>query len=244
MADPKLKAARAKVHLETLRKELDSFYESKPYSLIREDDLKHGRYRIQVKLEQIPDPIFLIAGELFYCLRSSLDQLIFALAHLSIPYPKGTQFPILDTDIATDKEIKKRFNKQLTGVPADAVLIIESLQPYHGGNAAAINSHLLWRLNWLCNIDKHRRIPLHGKEIEFKFPLFPHSAGPLIEFDADNSMVSVPIDLKSKMALDPNISFKVVFGDLSDGIACDFAGIEGIYNFVANDVIPRFARFF
>ncbi len=40
------------------------------------------------------------------------------------------------------------------------------------------------------------------------------------------------------------ISFKVVFGDMSDGISCDLDGVTDIYNFVVDSVIPRFARFF
>ncbi|MGO9093914.1 MAG: hypothetical protein ACLQGV_01710 [Bryobacteraceae bacterium] len=244
VADPHLKTTRAKVHLDALRKELHSFCESKPYSFVREEDIEHGRYRIRVDIGAIPDSIFLIAGDLLYCLRSSLDQLVFALAHLTVPYPEDTQFPILAKDIASDKDTRKRFEKQTHGVPTEAVRIIESLQPYHGGNAGAIRSHLLWRLNWLGNIDKHRRIPLHGGEIVFAFPFLPKASAPMIEFDHDNGVISVPIGLKSQMALDPTVSFEVVFGDLSDGIACNFNGIEQIYNFVAEDVIPRFARFF
>ncbi len=57
-------------------------------------------------------------------------------------------------------------------------------------------------------------------------------------------MVSVPLDLKSKMVFNPEVSFKVVFGDMSEGISCDLDGLTDIYNFVANSVIPQFARFF
>jgi hypothetical protein len=244
LADPYLKATRSKEHLDALRDQLDLFYKTKPYTFFHEDDFTRGRHCVRVELKPFPDRVYLIAGDLLYCLRSALDQTVFALAHLTIRYPEGTQFPILDTDIALDRNVKKRFEKQTAGVPAAAVRIIESLQPYHVGDAAAIKRHLLWRLNWLGNIDKHRRIPLHGQEIIFTFPQLPKSAASFMELDHDNGICSLPVTYKDQMALDPNVSFKLVFGDLSEGIACDFDGIEKIHNFVAGDVIPRFTRFF
>jgi hypothetical protein len=40
------------------------------------------------------------------------------------------------------------------------------------------------------------------------------------------------------------LPFDVVFGDMYWGVACDFNAIEGMYEFVTNSVIPRFAGFF
>jgi len=73
--------------------------------------------------------------------------------------------------------------------------------------------------------------------------VLPLSAGPFIERE-DDEVVSIPMTFKSQMKLDPNVSCKVVFGDLSAGIECDIGGIERIYTFVADGVLPRFARFF
>jgi hypothetical protein len=122
--------------------------------------------------------------------------------------------------------------------------MIESLQPYQGRDVAAIRGHLLWRLNLMCNIDKHRRIPVHGNVTTRRFPDLPESSTPLVEFAEDNKVVSVPLHLKNQMRLGPDVSINVVFGDLTEGISCDFAGVEEIYNLVANSIIPRFSRFF
>jgi len=243
ITDAKLKAVRAKKHLDNLRGELRRFRKAKPHTVRTEHDVKNGRYLIHFKIRKVPPGITLIAGDFLTCTRAALDHLVWSLAKLTLPYPEGTQFPILDRDIASDKQIKNRFNKQLTGVPSDAVRIIESLQPYHGGNTAAIQSHLLWRLNLLCNIDKHRRIPVHGDESYFSFPHLPRSLGPHVKLVRRN-VVSIPGASKRQVRLDPKSSFKVVFGDLSQGIACDFSGLEEIYKFVAGNVIPRFMRFF
>jgi hypothetical protein len=66
----------------------------------------------------------------------------------------------------------------------------------------------------------------------------------LIEFD-DNAEMRIPLSCKAQMALDPRLpEFKVLFGDFYWKIECDFVGIELIYEFVTNSVIPRFTRFF
>jgi hypothetical protein len=238
LTDAYLKASRAKVHLDALKNELDCFRKSNPCAIFRKDNVKSGRHEMRVKISDTPDHIPLILGDLLYCLRSSLDQTVWWLAKLRIPYPKGTQFPILDK---LDKYTRKTFANYTKGVPAGAVRIIKSLQPYHRVDPPA---HLLWRLNRLCNIDKHRRIPVHGDELIVNFPQMPKALSRFIEFNPKQRMVSVPLDLKSKMAFDPEASFRVVFGDLSEGISCDFDGITDIYNFVTDSVIPRFARFF
>jgi hypothetical protein len=153
LVDPYLKTARAKEHLENLRNELTAFYESKPCRLFREDDVENQLHVIRMQVTDTPDKIALIAGDIFYNLRASLDQLVWCLAKLSSVYPKNTQFPILDSPNVS------RFKRRTSGVPAKAVAIIKSLQPYNGPNRDAIRSHLLWRLDKLCNIDKHMRIP-------------------------------------------------------------------------------------
>ena len=238
LADAYLKTTRAKVHLDTLRDSLDLFRKSKPIAVFRKENVKRGRYEIRIRINHPPDNLPLILGDALYCLRSSLDQIIWSLAKLTTPYPRGTQFPILDK---LNSGTRRTFACYTAGGPARAGKLIESLQPYHRAEPSA---HLLWRLNRLCNIDKHRRIPVHGEEAIFGLPQMPHSLARLVEFDHDQHMVSGPLELKGKMALNPEVSLNVVFGDMAEGMSCDFDGVSDIYNFVTNSVIPRFARFF
>lgn len=233
-----LKASRAKVHLDALRHEIDVFCNTQPCALFRKEDPKRGRYYLRAKLPATPDTIPLILGDLLYCLRSSLDQLTWSLAKLTLPYPEGTQFPIF---AKLDKNTRRKFKAYTTGVPLRAVKLIESLQPYHRANPSA---HLLWRLNLLCNIDKHRRIPVHGDETVFHFPGVPPHIGSHVEGDPDQQMASLPLEFKSYLEVEPVVTFNVVFGDMAKGLSCDLDGITKIYDFVANSVIPRFGRFF
>jgi len=245
LADAYLKAGRAYKHLQALKSEVNDFIfgQGKPYSFRGEEDLENALYRIRFELRDPPDSIPLTLGDFLYCLRSSLDQLTWSLAKLSLPYPEGTQFPIFNFPLSTD--LRRRFDRYVNGVPADAVRIMESLQPHCGGDTACLRSHLLWRLNLLCNIDKHRRIPVYG--IGFEVPdimmLTAEEVASMQMLYHDDG-VTIPLSYKSKVNLNPNISLKVVFGDSKEGIECDIAGAEHIYEFVANSVLPRFARFF
>lgn len=242
LTDPYLKTSRAKVHLENLREQLAAFCDE-PCEFLREDDLENQLHILRMKIKDIPDAIPLIAGDLFYCLRASLDQLVWCLAKINATpgYPTGTAFPILEQ---RDIHLLQR---RTSGVPAEAAKIIESLQPYNAANAEAVRGHLLWRLNKLCNIDKHMRIPVHGTTGIVQWDTFvPVGAKDLTvtEFD-NNAVMKIPLSRKGEMAFNPSIpEFKVLFGDLYWEIECDFAGIEAIYEFVANSVIPRFTRFF
>jgi hypothetical protein len=241
LVDPYLKTTRAKVHLEDLRERLAVFSKD-PCEFFRKDDPENGWHIISMKVKDIPDEIALIFGDLLYCLRSSLDQLVWCLAKINATpgYPELTQFPILE------QQDIPRFNRQTSGVPADAVKIIESLQPYNAPTPGAIRENLLWRLNKLCNIDKHTRIPVHGTTGLITWDTFVrYGERPILtEFD-DHAEMKIPLSLKGEVALNPRTpEFKVLFGDLYWNIQCDLADIEAIYEFVANRVIPRFSGFF
>jgi hypothetical protein len=238
LSDPYLKTVRAKEHLDELRERLKTFRESNPGSVSREEDVKNGLYVLRFEIKDIPDKTPLIVGDFVYCLRCALDQLVWALAKEVGTYPHGTQFPIFK--VANPK----RFSEYILGVPADANAIIESLQPYHARDAEAIASHYLQQLSLLCNIDKHRRIPVESTVICFRFPDVPRGLIPHIRFDREAKVVIVPLALKDYMALDPVAPIDITFGDSYEGIRCNFSRLEEIYEFVANSVIPRFSRFF
>jgi hypothetical protein len=96
LADAYLKTSRAKEHLESLRQELQVFYESKPCRFFREDDFENQRHIVRMTVTSTPDRISLIAGDFLFNLRAALDQLIWYLVKVTVPYPRDTQFPILE----------------------------------------------------------------------------------------------------------------------------------------------------
>jgi hypothetical protein len=242
-ANAQMKLAWAKGHLDLLNLELDRFSHSNPYTLTREDDLEHQRHILRFNLLNVPDPICLIAGDAVYNMRSSLDQLVWSLARLKGIPGKRTAFPIVDGPVLTTSKLDS-LNNRLVDVPREAICEIEALQPYNRGTA--YKTHPLWRLDEICNLDKHRRIPANGSEAMVYFPrLTVRDLGDVIaEATDDGLIVSVPIALKHKLDFDASMQFKVNFGGDISGISEGFGGLTEIYEFVADSVLPRFARFF
>jgi hypothetical protein len=239
LVDPYLKSDWAGKHLQALRDKV-RLYCAEPdvCTLVGEEDFKNQRYIVHIKVKPIPDPIPLVLGDFLGCLRSSLDQVVWSLARLTLPNPKHTQFPIIEK---WNSDGRKRFDAQTLGVCTKAKGIIKGFQPDQGGDAAALRSHQLWFLNEMCIIDKHMRIPARGGGFDIAIPQGLDPA--LIDLD-ETGIISGPLSLKDKMAFEPPHSFKVIFGDPDSGIECDMDRLGAIHDFVANKVIPRFAGFF
>lgn len=258
MIDPYLKIGRAKTHLDALEALLKGFTDDKAYTITFYDDLEQKGHIMECKLHDVPHDICLTVGDLFYNMRSCLDQLVWSLAKRvgGVLDPDRTQFPILAVD---NEETRRAFKKQTEGVPSDALDEIRAFQPYR--REESYKSHPLWRLNAMCNLDKHRRIPANGSEGIFKFPKITqgdivgiqlHGKGMVVEIPldlrmealADRHRVSVPFAYKGKLQLDPSIPFKVNFGGDATGLTEDGQGIAEIYQFICETVLPRFLPFF
>jgi hypothetical protein len=57
-------------------------------------------------------------------------------------------------------------------------------------------------------------------------------------------VMNIPLGLKGEMTFDPQVAFKQVFADFYWKISCDFDDLEAMSRFIANNVMPGFARFF
>jgi hypothetical protein len=263
LLDPYLKLRRAEKHLDALDELLKPFTGEKAYTITFYDDLEQGRYCMKCELHDIPEEICLTVGDAFYNMRSCLDQLVWSLARRGRPPVEHdrTQFPVMEVN---NSGSRKRFREQTDGVSESARGEILSLQPYHRGDT--YKKHPLWRLDAMCNLDKHRRIPANGSEGLFQFPLItqgdvvgvkPFFGGLIVERPADFRVdafhnchiVSVPLADKGKLKLNPSVPFKVNFGqgfgpDDAGGFIEDRQTIGEIYEFVRDSVLPRFVRFF
>ena len=76
-------------------------------------DRENQRYRIRICVQKDPpERLSLIAGDVFNCLRASLDHLVWSLAtHTTGAYAERTQFPILE------KKDQPRLEQQASGIP-------------------------------------------------------------------------------------------------------------------------------
>jgi hypothetical protein len=237
------KLAWAQAHLELLDLEIEKFLESGPYTLTAGEDLEHERYVLRFTLLEVPGQISLIAGDAICNMRSSLDQLVWSLARLK-GIPERTAFPILDGPVLTKDKLRS-FNNSLKDVPQGAICEIAALQPHHRG--ADYKKHPLWRLNEICNLDKHRRIPANGSASVLHFPnLAPGEEKTVLKIDVTETgyIISAPIALKHKLELHDRMQFTVNFGGDISGISETFRSLDNIRKFIAESVLPRFEGFF
>lgn len=240
---PNLKVSRAKIHLDTLDAAVDDF-RSKPEENQRVtcyDDLETKEFVIKcepVNEDRLPT-LGLIAGDFICNLRSSLDYVTWQLASPKFA-SHDTSFPIVGKN-SLDAQIK--ITRCTYGIPDDAVTIMKSLQPYHAGDA--YQSTHLWRLNKLWNLDKHRNVAIHSS-ISDEMLWLPRAVEPHVKTESldDCAVVRFPLIYKDQMKFNPRPGVNVRFGSDMDRILLSIEDFREIYEFVKNEVIPQFARFF
>lgn len=163
-----LKLDRATHHLHDLALCSAKWFDEKRHAIIHERDPDapyEFRYRVVLR-EQLPiEPFGLLIGDCLYSLRSALDNLAFELnggSSVSDRLTNESAFPIFGNEnrygepcIGKDS-FSSNAPKGMRGMCDRAKAVIESLQPYHRGNE--YRDDPLWRLNYLCNADKHRMI--------------------------------------------------------------------------------------
>jgi hypothetical protein len=157
LAGPKMKADRAKFHIENIKAEIGAFLATNPYRFGTKNDAQTGKlvyYMTQV--DPVPIRIVAVIGDALCNLRGALDHLaqqFFLVGSPGKAIAGHISFPIYDnaTEYATESP------RKVKGMRQDAKNFIEASQPYHGGD-----KEFLLRLNKLCNIDKHRKLLAAG----------------------------------------------------------------------------------
>jgi len=239
-----MKTRRAKVHLDSLQLELDLWL-VKPYTISEHTDFDNVLHVFRIELAGMRDTIPMLVGDFVCCLRSSLDQLAWSLAHLPMPAvrqftdreERQIHFPIARYNDSTYAALRDLF-------PSAVADIIDTLQPYLRGNA--YRDDPLWQLNELWTMDKHRAIPMNSNSLQVWFPItdwmrFMRHLDHGIE-------VKFPLRLawlwQSKVDLKPRVSVEVLFGEHMGTFEISRRRLTEIYDFVRQDVISKFAGFF
>jgi hypothetical protein len=148
---PKLKIDRANAHLVHLKAIENKFFQANNPEIVIDIDPQTGNKVVKAILREPPPEILhVIAGELIYQLRSSLDQIAVAMARLSVakPNPKRVYFPT-GQDL---KGFKAAARSHLKSFDRDFVKAVIGLRPYDGGNDA------LRAVFQMGNIDKHMEL--------------------------------------------------------------------------------------
>jgi len=145
------KLARALEHLGTLDDQLGTYLDTSPFEIQRQiqPDGETSVFALQVRR---PPPIELsvIVGEVAHQLRSAVEHIAFGLVLAAGNAPTDrTVFPVL---------VKRPASLRIEGgVTAEALEIVDRVQPYTQLDAESHPLHVLHRL-W--NVDKHRSLHL------------------------------------------------------------------------------------
>lgn len=238
---PDMKTARAGVRLQQFRDAVALFRTEAPYTVTKEDDVEHRRQRVRITLDCSRHTIPILIGEFAYNLKSGLDQLTWQLALLSDHQPtRDIAFPI-QTD--RSRKSQERFMLATWDLPGEAIEIIKTLQPYTRGDQ--YKTHPLWQLRKLCQLDKHATLEVLHADIAITLSGL---AGALIRRELfDGVELSIPLELKDQVSIEPQPP-DLLFGKPAEALGPEFAVSEAditkIYEFVRDDVLPRFVRFF
>jgi hypothetical protein len=149
----RIKIARANEHLSELRRRLDDFGRSKPYSIVVETDPETGDQLFKMDREPERPPDLAVIGDVLYNLRSALDHLAWQLVIKAGGSPNSrTALPIFNDSA---KFHGPRAQAKMAGMNNAMRVAIQNHQPCFGRNAN--RNQALWSLEEYGNIDKHRR---------------------------------------------------------------------------------------
>lgn len=164
LANIESKIKRAEKHIQSLSKEIPTWSAKNP---VKADCvINDGQLGFKLILKNFEEPSSLSnwalsTGECIHNLRSSLDNLAYALARIKQDppaKPRAIKFPIYQDEVQFNKQSKSTL-EQLTNQASD---LITKIQPFQRNNVnveGKPENDPLVILNWLSNIDKHQ-IPI------------------------------------------------------------------------------------
>jgi hypothetical protein len=139
----------ARHDLDAFKDRIRTFQEHDAYEVIADRDPSTGDELVRIRHIKPHADFGRQLGIIVQSLRSALDYLIYQLALLdSRRDQKGTQFPIADSPELFESACKQG---RLKGLNAEHIGMIESLQPYNGGDWLAV-------LRDLSNPSKHKTL--------------------------------------------------------------------------------------
>jgi len=232
------KSERAKLHLDAFNGHV-SDYMKEPYTVISKYDGENRRHIKRYQLKAFESVLGIELGEFLYCLRSGLDQMAWQMAtpNARRDFPRDIYFPIYE-DLVGDR--RNNYTKALSLFPGDVAKEIDALQPHKGPNPP--QDHPLWQLNKLCNLDKHKLIPIHSRGINLFVPDVPGINVQNLDRE-DVIEVSVPEDYEGHLELEPTVPDEIDLGEWNADWKIPRHRLSDIHGFITCTVIPRFEAF-
>jgi hypothetical protein len=236
----RLKIFRAVEHYGSLESQVQRYLDARPADFVKRSDAASDHISIEFETKgPVPPQIALTVGDCLVNMRSSLDYLVWELVLSANGQPtKKNAFPICKTV----SSFKGAAANCLSGVAKNAIKEIELLQPYHYGQEWELS--VLWILNELSNINKHRRVLMTTLQTDLSpdFDIITHERMRLSS--DENAVVRFAIKPGEKV----QVKVKgMIFIALNEGPTkgqeigqC----LNGIAGYLDTIVFPKFARFF
>jgi hypothetical protein len=230
------KLERAREHLDAVKAELKLYAESKPCTMTRTNDVSKGRHIITIQTKDPSDRLYVLVGDFAHNLRCVLDHIVYALivqATGNIPDSNRVQWPVLDA------QNDKVFNVQVGAMSSEASRLIEGLQPYHHGTD--FKAHVLWKLNKLDIIDKHRRMAINKHVFTVHYPDLPRVGDYKLLDHQSDYVLDIPLELADTLVWYNNAP--TIFFGAENELEVHQEELEVMWTFVATEVLPEFYKF-
>lgn len=177
-SDSQRKLNWADQHIQDLQFRIRAFLQPNPYAFVEEQDPDTGQWYVRVKTSAVIDPdISLIAGDVLCHLKSALDYMLWSIIKERIAAnpgdgsrrPSRTQakrigFGCQDANPLGAAETRLNYEARTGGQEAflgqDTITLLHAEEAYQGGKG-----DVLWRLDALNNVNKHRFVIITGVEL-------------------------------------------------------------------------------
>ena len=245
------KIFRAAQHFKSLEPEILQYFESNPGKMVAEPHTSDDEAIFTFQAQgPIPARFGLIIGDCPQNLRSSLDYLVWELVLAANSQPgKHNMFPICGTQDGFRDAVSKR--RRLLGVHPDLIAEIDALQPYHLGQD--FGKSILWALDELTNINKHRRVLLTSlmagqaqreNIVERNGETWYHvGPGPTPVFDGDTKFGPFPV-IGGQVHVNTQLIAVMAFGEgAARGMEISLCMSEWI-RYISEKLLPPFKKFF
>jgi hypothetical protein len=162
------------------------------------------------------------------------------LALLTTHTPRDrTEFPCA---WSFGKETEARIREAVKEVPPAAAEVIQSLQPYHRGEA--YKSDPLWKIDKLSNIAKHRAIPLQGAFLQFSATIGEDGVESWHNLGNGQIVIVLTEEAAANVKLAPAATAGILLGSKADGVEVGIDDLSELHEYIDRFVFPKLTPFF
>jgi len=247
-----LKVIRADQHLKAFEVECGRYIQTKPYKVV--SNFEGDVISVEGVITAEPPPsLACIVGDFVTNLRAALDYIAWELAmkagrNLTDQQRRKVTFPLASNEANfTKADGTAAHLENVCGVPAEAIGVIESVQPYHAGYQS------LGSLDLLVRTDKHRALLLCGSFMEsagaiaiYHGSSLAWKASGMTRMEMNLAAFSPPRGPASeyRVEVEEEPTLLVALKDFPSPPTLTYVGVlENILKCVTN-IIPRFKQFF